>query len=499
MDKLREKTVVGSFWVLFERFGYLTIQFLSNLVFAHLLMPDDFGVIGILLVFTSLSAVLVDGGLASALIQKKELKETDASTMFITNMVMSVVVLILIQFIAPYVATYFKNPDLAKYLRVIEVIVVIDAFAAVQSALLARGMKFNLMARYKIISIIVAVIVSIACVLLGMGVWALVIQHIVYSLVRASLLWGRSEWKPQLNFNKQSFNSLFGYGSKLLLSKFIAELYVNFQSILIGRKFLASDLGFYTQAKQLQQVPVQSLSYMVNSVSFPAFAQLQDQKEKLRQMIRQNLKGLVFINTPLMFFISVVASPLIVFLYSAKWLPSVPYLRFLCLGFGVLLIIHQCTLTSLRALGRSDYVLKLEIIKKILGILLLLGCTHFWGIWGIMIGLTINSVIEIFLNGYYLKKEIGYGSVGQLKDFSPSLLMSLVASLITYLLLIFVIPGWTPLFQLVICLICFASIYIGLAYIFKVDALMMYWKIVERFILPILHRILPMKKDNPVD
>ncbi len=501
MDKLREKTVVGSFWVLFERFGYLTIQFLSNLVFARLLMPDDFGVIGILLVFTSLSAVLVDGGLASALVQKKNLDEADASTMFVTNMVLSILVFLLILCTAPFIASFFKNPDLAQYLRVIEVIVIINAFAAVQSSMLSRSMEFGLLAKYKIISIIVAVAVALVCILLGMGVWALVIQNIVYSIVRASLLWGRSEWKPQIQFSKQSFNALFGYGSKLLVAKFISELYVNFQSILIGRKFLAQDLGFYTQAKQLQQVPVQSLSYMVNSVSFPAFSQLQDKKEVLLQMIRQNLKGLVFINTPLMFFISVVASPLLIFLYSEKWIQSVPYLRFLCIGFGVLLIIHQCTLTSLRALGRSDYVLKLEIIKKILGISLLLGCTQIWGIWGIMIGLTINSVIEVFLNGYYLKKEIGYGALGQIKDFLPSLFMSLVASLATFLLLTFAIPGWSCIMQSLLCFLCFAGIYLGLAYLFKVDALFMYMKIVDRFVMPKLHRITsnsrqPDTKDN---
>lgn len=488
MDELREKTVVGSFWSLFERFGYLTIQFLSNLVFARLLMPEDFGVIGILLIFTSLSTVLVDGGLASALIQKKEINDTDASTMFFTNLGLSIIIYILIFFFAPLIATFFKNPNIGLLLRVIEVIVVIDAFSAVQTALLSRSMKFNLLAKYKIIAIIIAVIISLICVLLGLGVWSLVIQYVVYSTVRALLLWLKSTWRPNLVYSKESFVALFGYGSKLLIAQFISELYVNFQSILIGRKFLAKDLGFYTQAKQLQQVPVQSLSNVVNTVSFPAFSQLQDDKNKLRLLVRQNLKGLVFINTPLMFFLSVVASPLLVFLYSSKWIQSVPYFQFLCLGFGVLLIIHQCTLTSLRALGRSDYVLKLEIIKKILGITLLLVCTHFWGIWGIMIGLTINSVIELFLNGYYLNKEIGYGAIGQFLDFLPSLLMSLLASFATYNLLTFLISGWSTLLQLVASFICFVTIYILLAYIFKIDSLWMYKKIVDRFVLPKLSR-----------
>ena len=346
-------------------------------------MPDDFGVIGILLIFTSLSTVLVDGGLASALIQKKVIDDKDSSTMFFTNLGLAIIVYFLIFIFSPLIATYFKNPEIALLLRVIELIVIIDAFSAVQTAILSREMKFNLLAKYKIVAILIAVIVSIPCVFLGLGVWSLVIQYVVYSLIRAILLWARSNWRPAFVYSKESFSSLFGYGSKLLLAQFISELYVNFQSIIIGRKFLAKDLGFYTQAKQLQQVPVQSLSNVVNSVSFPAFSKLQDDKESLRIMVRQNLKGLVFINTPLMFYLSVAATPLLVFLYSAKWLQSVPYFQFLCLGFGVLLIIHQCTLTTLRALGRSDYVLKLEIIKKILGITLLLVCTHF-GVSGVL-------------------------------------------------------------------------------------------------------------------
>ena len=218
MDELRKKTVTGSFWTLFERFGYLGIQFVSNLVLARLLMPSDFGTIGVLIIFTCLSNVLIDSGLSSALIQKKNISEEDKSTVFFTNLSLAIVVYIIIYFIAPLIAQYFHNPELYGLLRVIELMVVVDAFAAIQSTVLSREMDFKTLAKYKVFSIIIAVIVSVALAYAGMGVWALVIQYLLFSLCRAFLLWSRTKWRPHLVFSKVSFQLLFGYGSKLLLS-----------------------------------------------------------------------------------------------------------------------------------------------------------------------------------------------------------------------------------------------------------------------------------------
>lgn len=482
MDELRKKTVTGSFWTLLERFGYLGIQFISNLVLARLLMPSDFGTIGILIIFTTLSYVLIDSGLSSALIQKKEINEEDKSTVFFTNLALALLVYVVLFFTAPLIANYFHNPDIKNLLRVIEVIVVIDAFSAIQSTVLGREMNFKALSLYKIISIVIAVIVSIALAYAGMGVWALVVQYILFSVCRAFLLWTRTKWRPVFVFSKLSFKALFGYGSKLLLSRFIAEIYNQFQSILIGRHFLAQDLGYYTQAKLLMQIPVDSLARVVNSVSFPAYAKLQDERKQLKVMVRQNLLVLVFVNTPLMFYLSTVAKPLIVFLYSEKWLGSVPYFQFLCLGFGLLLIIHDCSLTTLRAVGRTDYVLHLEIIKKISGVFLILCGMHFFGIWGLMYALAINSFLELFLNGYCLKKEIGYGPLDQIRDLFPSLIISLIASFVTYMFLTYV-PITSPFLNIIITFLIFVSIYLLGAYLLKLEALNMAKTVVTGMIL----------------
>lgn len=477
MDELREKTVTGSFWVLLERFGYLGIQFISNIVLSRLLMPDDFGTIGILIVFTTLSYVLIDSGLSTALIQKKNISEEDKSTVFFTNLALAVIVYVLIFLTAPFIANYFHNPGIKNLLRVIELIVVIDAFSAIQSTTLTRDMDFKTLSVYKIISIVIAVIVSIILAYSGWGVWALVVQYLLFSLCRALLLWLRTKWRPIVAFSKQSFKSLFGYGSKLLISQYIAVLYDQLQSILIGRKFTASDLGYYTQGRQLMQIPVDSLARVVNHASFPAYSKLQNERTQLKLMVRQNLLVLVFLNTPLMFYLSTVAKPLLVFLYSEKWLNSVPYFQFLCIGYGLFSIIHNTSLTALKSVGRSDYVLRLEIIKKILGVFLLLGGLHFLGIWGLMYGLAINSFIEIFLNGYYLKKEINYGSLDQIKDLLPSILLSVIASIVIYLFMRYV-PITSNFLNLFITFIIFSLIYLIGAYLMKLDALVMAKKVV---------------------
>ena len=477
MDELRKKTVTGSFWALFERFGYLGIQFISNIVLARLLMPSDFGTIGVLTIFTSLSSVLIDSGLSSALIQKKTINEEDKSTVFFTNLSISIIVYVVIYFFAPVIAGYFSNPDIKNLLRAIELMVVIDAFAAIQSTTLGREMDFKTLSIYKIISIIIAVIVSIGLAYAGMGVWALVIHYLLFSLCRALLLWMRTKWRPLFTFSRQSFKSLFGYGSKLLFSSCIATLYDQFQSIIIGRRFSARDLGYYTQARLLMQIPVDSLARVVNNVSFPAYSKIQNERMQLREMARQNLMILIFLNTPLMFYLSTLAKPLLVFLYSEKWLDSVPYFRFLCLGYGLLSIVHNCSLTTLKSVGRTDYVLRLEIIKKITGVCLLLWGLHFWGIWGLMYGLAVNSFIELFLNGYFLKKEINYGSLDQIKDLLPSLLLSLLASIVTYLFITFV-SITSNLVVLIITFVIFASIYLLGARLMKLEALDMAKKIV---------------------
>lgn len=443
-----------------ERFGYLTIQFLSNLVLARLLMPEDFGSIAIMMVFVTLSNVFIDSGFSASLIQKKEIDEKDKSTVFFTNITLAVIVYIVIFISSPWVAEYFKIPELKPLLRVLEVIVIIDAFCAIQNTLFTRDMNFKRITQIKLAAIVIAAAVAIFLAYYGLGIWALVVQYICYSIIRTSVIWIVSKWHPIMTFSKKSFKTLFGFGSKLLLQSFVATLYVNFQQILIGRFYQPSDLGYYSQARLFQQIPTGTVTQVINSVSFPAYAKLQDDRVQLRQMFRQNIQLVSFFNTPIMVLLASIAQPLIILLYSEKWNGSIQYFQFLCVGFGVFLAIHECSLSVLKAVGRSDYVLKLEIIKKILGFFFIIVGIKVWGIWGILYALALNSFIEIFLNGYFVNKEINYGGINQLLDLMPSVIVSSIAGTAAYSSWHFLYPEGHALLSVIIGGFTFVFVYL---------------------------------------
>lgn len=465
MDELRKKTLVGSLWMMIERFGYLTVQFISNLVLARLLMPDDFGTIAILMVFISLANVFIDSGFSAALIQKQEITEEDKSTVFITNLLLSISAYGTIIVLSPSIAKYFYNESFVQLLRILGIVLVIDAFCAIQNTLLTREMNFKLIAKIKLFSIIFAAAVAIFLAYHGLGIWSLVVQYLLYSSIRTIVTWCYAKWKPCMLFSSGSFKTLFGYGSKLLLSTFIAELYVNFQQILIGRYYKPVDLGYYSQARQFQQISSGTISQVINSVAFPAYARLQNDREALRDLFRQNVRLVAYFNSALMMFLASIAQPLIIFLYSNKWVGSIGYFQLLSVGFGVFLVIHQCSLSLLKAVGRSNYVLRLEIIKKIIGIGLIFLGLKYWGIWGIIYALVLNSFIEIFLNGYYLKKEISYSGFNQLADMIPSIVVAVFSGGMSYLAWSRCFPQGRELAAVLMSLIVFLPCFIVLSWI----------------------------------
>ena len=446
--------------MMMERFGYLTIQFVSNLVLARLLMPEDFGAIGIMMVFITLSNVFIDSGFSASLIQKKEITEKDKSTVFFTNLILSVVVYTVLFISSPWIADYFHIEQLRSLFRVLGIVLLIDAFCAIQNTMLTREMNFKRLTQIKLAAIVIAASVAIYLAYTGFGIWALIVQYILYSTIRTSVTWFVAKWHPIFSFSKESFVTLFGFGSKLLLQSFVATLYVNFQQILTGRFYKPADLGYYSQARQFQQIPTGTVTQVINSVAFPAYAKLQDDREQLRQIFRQNVQMVSFVNTPIMVFLAAIAQPLIILLYSSKWIGSIHYFQFLCLGFGIFLAVHECSLSVLKAVGRSDYVLKLEIIKKILGVIFILIGITVWGIWGILYALALNSFIEIFLNGYYVKKEINYSGLNQLIDMMPSLIVSLVAGVIAYFTWFYLNPEGHEFISIIIGALVFIFAYI---------------------------------------
>ncbi len=463
-------------WSFIERFGSLSIQFITNIVLARLLTPDDFGLIGMIMVFVAISLVMIDGGLGAALIQKKNPTENDYSTIFFANIILASIIYVLLYFASSGIASFYHQPQLNNLLKIMGLILLIDSFSIVQNNILIKKLHFRKIARIKVSAALFSSISAIACAFLGLGVWSIAVQYLTNSILKTSLLWFNTSWVPLKVFSKKSFKELSGFGSKLLAASLLSEIYRNFQSLLIGRIFSARDLGFYTQARQLEQIPVTTLAVVVNQVTFPVFSELQNNIEVLRNSFKKSLKSLIFINFPVMVLLTVIAKPLFIFLFTDKWLPSVIYFQMLCMGFGMPLIIHNTNLNVLKSVGRSDLVLYLEIVKKTVGVVLILAGIRY-GIIGMIIGLTINSYLEFFLNGYFVGKNINYGIKLQLRDIYPTFLLSVsVGSIIYFLFSFFDI---NPILSIFIQVFIFITLYVGCAILLKFEAFDIYWSILK--------------------
>lgn len=463
---LRGKTITAVIWSFVERFGYLSIQFVCNILLARMLSPHDFGVIGIILVFISISMVLIDSGLGSALIQKQNTTAKDYSTIFYVNIFLGIIVYSLIFAFSGLIASFYEQPLLEDLLKVLGVVLVIDSFSIIQNNILMKNLLFKKIAKVKIIAAFLSSSIAIILAYKGFGVWALVAQYLLNSIIRLFLLTIVTKWKPLFEFSKESFYNLFGFGSKLLLASLLSELYQNFQQMYIGKFFSIKDLGFFTQARQLEQIPVTTLGVVVNQVTYPVFSLLQSSKDELVKGLQKSLKSLVYINFPVMILLSVIGKPLFIILFTDKWLNSVIYFQLLCLGFGLLLIIHNTNLNVLKALGYSNYVLNLEVVKKIMGvILILLGAKY--GIIGMIVGLSINSVLEFFLNGYFVGKVTGYGIKRQLIDILPIFILSLLVGFAVYSFTFLITNYWL---LLIVDILAYISIYLFISHIFNLDA-----------------------------
>ena len=481
MDSLRKKTLVGSIWMMMERFGYLTIQFVSNLVLARLLMPEDFGAIGIMMVFITLSNVFIDSGFSASLIQKKEITEKDKSTVFFTNLMLSVVVYTVLFFASPWIADYFHIEQLRSLFRVLGVVLLIDAFCAIQNTMLTREMNFKRLTQIKLAAIVIAASVAIYLAYTGFGIWALIVQYILYSAIRTSVTWIVAKWRPIIAFSKESFKTLFGFGSKLMLASFVAELYVNFQQIVIGRYYSSEDLGFYSQARMFQQIPTGTISQVVNTVAFPVYSKCQNNEEELRHLFQQNIKIITYFNAPLMMLLFLIAKPLIIFLYSEKWTGSIAYFQFLCVGYGLLSAIHQSSRAIIKASGNSNYIFWLEIVKAIIGIVFIVIGIHAAGIWGILYALTACSIIEFFLNGYCVNKIIRYNALQCLSDLFRPVILSIITLSLSLLITRMISVDMTELYMIVIDSLSFCLIYFSLSCFFNTNITRLLVKLIKNY------------------
>lgn len=429
---LKQKTVNGLTWNFIDSFANYGVQFVVGIILARILSPNEFGLIGILTVVIAISQVFIESGFSQALIQKKECSETDYSTVFIFNLIVSILFFLILFFSAEYISVFFKEPLLKNLLRVLATGLIINAFSVVQRTILTKNINFKLQTKISAIASVVSGIVSITMAKMGFGVWSLVALTMVRFTLNTIFLWLWATWKPLTTFSKKSFNELFSFGSKLLISSLIDTLYRNVYYIIIGKYFSATELGFYTRADQFKAMPSQNLQGIISRVSFPALALLQNDIPRLKNAYKRLLKGTMFITFILMLGMAATAESLVVTLIGEKWLPAVQYLQLLCF-IGMLYPLHALNLNMLSVQGRSDLFLKLEIIKKILAVpTILIGI--FFGIKIMILGMLINSIISFFLNSYWSGRRLNYSSFDQIKDFLPAFFIALIVNSVVFIL-----------------------------------------------------------------
>lgn len=426
---LKSKAVKGTIWSFAERFSVQIIQFILSLILARILSPSDYGLIGMLAIFIAIANVFIDGGFSTALIQKKQRTGDDLSTVFFINVGIALLCYLIFYLIAPIIAFFYEKPILTPLLRVLSLTFVFGAVGGVNNTLLTINVDFKTKSKISLIAGAVSGIISIICALRGMGVWSLVILQLSSSVFTTLFSFIYVKWYPSWIFSKKSFHEMFSFGSKLLASSIIASAYTNIYEVIIGKFFSSKDLGYFTRARGFVNLVSNNINDILSRVSFPVLSQIQDDDDRLLHIYSKYIKLSSFIIFPLVLGLCGIAKPLILALLTEKWAPSVLLLQILsfsCVWNGII----DINLNLIKVKGRSDIILKLEIIKKIIAFTILAVTAMFSNLYILTLGLVLYSFIALYMNTVYTKKIIHYGFLKQLKDFSPYFCVSVVIMLI---------------------------------------------------------------------
>ena len=465
---LKTKTISGMIWSAVQKFGNMGISFVSNIVLARMLTPEDYGCIGMLAIFIVVSNTFVDGGFGSALIQKKDPTQEDYSTIFWWNIFISSVLYGVLYLSAPFIAEFYHMELLSSILRVQGIVLIINSLNIIQTNQLRKQLKFKRLANVTIIAHIIAAVSAIILAWKGWGVWALVAQQIIASSFISILLWILNKWMPDFSFSKESFKQLFSFGSFILISNLINTFCNNIQGLLIGRFFSPAVMGYYTQAHKLEAIASQSFSSVVDQVSYPVLSKFQNDNNVLKSVLQRLLVSLSFVTFPMMLILILVAEPLILLLYGEQWLNSVPYFQILCVA-GIAICLQGILYYAVASKGKSKDLFVWTIIKRSVGLLAMVIGMSLWNVKGLLWGMVFGSWFIMLANSYLVSKHIGYSFLLQIKDLLPLFFVSLISFILTYLLSLLLV--WTIYVKAVIVLFIYLVIYFGLSYFFKINAL----------------------------
>ena len=417
-------------WSAFGSFSTQGIRFIIGIILARLLMPSDYGLIGMLAIFFALSQLFVESGLSNALIQKKDRTDVDYSTIFYFNLSVSLTFYLILFFSAPLIAQFYSTPELIKLTRVLSLSLLINSFAIVQQARLSIMLDFKTPALISVFSVTISGALGIYLAYKGFGVWALVVQSLSSSVVRSLLLFVYNWWLPKIVFSISSLKRLFGFSSKLLGAGLIATVVNNLYSILIGKIFNASDLGFYTRAKQFPELLSTTITSILQGVTYPILTSLQEDSERLVSVYGRLMRMTVFFVIPLLTLFALLAEPFIHLILTDKWMPVVPLIQWLCFA-RMITPISTLNMNILNAIGRSDLFFKVDISKLPLTVGALLVTVPF-GIEAVVIGHFVTSTISFFINAYYPGKIFNFGALRQIKEMKTVILATIIMALIVF-------------------------------------------------------------------
>lgn len=479
VDSLRSKTIHALSWSFLESVGLRGVQFVIGIVLARLLFPEQFGLIGMLTIFMAVAQSLLDSGFGAALIQKREATQTDNCSIFYFNIVVGVLAAGLLCMAAPWIAAFYNQPILTPLTRALSLTIVINSFGLIQNTILTKRIDFKTLTKVSLFASILSGIIGVTLAATGFGVWSLVIQQISRTFFWTLLVWLMNTWRPALIFSIKSLREMFGFGSRILVSGLINRTFENIYLLVIGKLFSATDLGFFTRAKVMEELPSQTLSWMMGRVTFPVFSTIQDDPARLKRGMKKALTTLVLVNFPMMIGLAAIAHPLVLVLLTEKWAECIPYLQLLCF-VGLLFPVLLINSNLLFALGRSKLYLRVEIIKKVL-IVINIAITWRWGISTMISGMIVMSIISVYLNSYYTGVLIGYSIREQLRDLFPYLMMAVLMGMAVYAIGLLPFPNhWSMLLvQIPIGIV----MYVSLCWLFRLTAFMEIWQMAWNKIL----------------
>lgn len=461
---MKDGVIKNFVWRFAERCGAQLVTFIVSIVLARILAPEDYGKIALVTVFTAIMQVFVDSGLGTALIQKKDADDLDFSSVFYFNFAICLILYMIMFLLAPLIANFYRDESLVPIIRVISLTIVISGVKGIQQSYVSRNMLFKRFFFATLGGTIFSAVLGIGMAYAGAGVWAIVAQQLSNTTIDTLILWITVKWHPQKEFSWERLKKLLSFGWKMLASSLLDTIYNNLRNLVIGRIYSSADLAYYNQGDKMPSVIVNNINTSIDSVLLPTMANAQDDCTRIKEMTRRAIKMSTYAMAPLMMGLAFCAEPIIRLVLTEKWLPCVPYLRIFCITY-MFYPIHTANLNAIKAMGRSDMFLKLEIAKKVVGIFLLILTMNF-GVMAMAYSLLVGSVLNQIINSWPNRKLLLYGYTEQIKDILPSILLAVVMSICVY----FVEFIHLPTIVVLLLQICMgAIIYIGISALLRFE------------------------------